>query len=288
MNCQLFETLILEATRGGITEACQRKVFFTHAEACDFCAARLADETALTDRLRALAAVTTNDSAPPHVEEKLRAAFRQHRDQARKTTKIFRRANVWSRPHPNTGRAAAAAVIAVIGIGALTLFYLVIPRKGPGPQASIMAPNREIKTPPVSSSPTAAGLHESAPPIVSPTNAARTLADTHGLPSPHLSNRVDHVIHRTLASHELLSNQPHGNNSAVNTGETEIATDFLPMGDASDLASLESGQIVRVKLPRSSLASFGLPLNFERAGEPVKADVMLGEDGRPRAIRFIR
>ena len=86
----------------------------------------------------------------------------------------------------------------------------------------------------------------------------------------------------------MPSGQTRDNNSAGNTGETELATDFLPLGDASDLASLESGQIVRVKLPRSSLASFGLPLNTERAGEPIKADVVLGEDGRARAIRFVR
>jgi hypothetical protein len=41
-------------------------------------------------------------------------------------------------------------------------------------------------------------------------------------------------------------------------------------------------------LPRSALASLGLPMNVERANERVKADVLLGHDGLARAIRFVR
>jgi hypothetical protein len=46
--------------------------------------------------------------------------------------------------------------------------------------------------------------------------------------------------------------------------------------------------VLRVELPRSSLASFGLPVNLERAGERIKADVVVGNDGMARAIRFVR
>ena len=45
---------------------------------------------------------------------------------------------------------------------------------------------------------------------------------------------------------------------------------------------------MRVELPRSALMSFGLPMNMERAGERIKADVVVGEDGLARAIRFVR
>ena len=54
------------------------------------------------------------------------------------------------------------------------------------------------------------------------------------------------------------------------------------------MSGMEGGQIVRVEVPRSALASFGLPMNAERAGERVKADVVLGYDGVARAIRFVR
>jgi hypothetical protein len=50
---------------------------------------------------------------------------------------------------------------------------------------------------------------------------------------------------------------------------------------------LEEGLVVRVELPRSALVSFGLPMNMERADERIKADVLLGNDGLARAIRFV-
>jgi len=67
----------------------------------------------------------------------------------------------------------------------------------------------------------------------------------------------------------------------------EIATDFIPLtyGDA-DLGS--DAQMVRVELPRSAMARFGLPVNMDRADQRVKADVLLGADGLARAIRFVQ
>jgi hypothetical protein len=46
--------------------------------------------------------------------------------------------------------------------------------------------------------------------------------------------------------------------------------------------------MVRVELPRSAMASFGLPVNMDRANENVKADVLMGVDGLAHAIRFVR
>jgi len=45
---------------------------------------------------------------------------------------------------------------------------------------------------------------------------------------------------------------------------------------------------VRVELPRSALANFGLPVNMDRYNEKVKADVLVGVDGLAHAIRFIQ
>lgn len=67
----------------------------------------------------------------------------------------------------------------------------------------------------------------------------------------------------------------------------EVATDFLPIaGDgAADIA--DRARLVRIKLPRTALRSFGLPFNEDRAAEPIDADVLLGEDGQARALRFV-
>ncbi|HEX8459024.1 MAG TPA: hypothetical protein VF656_17155 [Pyrinomonadaceae bacterium] len=76
---------------------------------------------------------------------------------------------------------------------------------------------------------------------------------------------------------------------ASKPGEAESVTEFIPLvAGAPEAQPLESGQVVRVKLPRAALASLGLPLNAERSNETVKADVLLGNDGLARAIRFVR
>jgi hypothetical protein len=76
---------------------------------------------------------------------------------------------------------------------------------------------------------------------------------------------------------------------AARPAEAESLTEFIPLVAGAPAAPpLESGQLVRVQLPRAALASLGLPLNAERGDEPVKADVLLGGDGLARAIRFVR
>ncbi|HYE73775.1 MAG TPA: hypothetical protein VEF04_10600 [Blastocatellia bacterium] len=67
----------------------------------------------------------------------------------------------------------------------------------------------------------------------------------------------------------------------------EIATEYLPLTLAADLDDSDGGQIIRISLPRSALASFGLPVDPELADEIVRADVMMGDDGLARAIRLI-
>jgi hypothetical protein len=67
----------------------------------------------------------------------------------------------------------------------------------------------------------------------------------------------------------------------------EIATDFILLNyDESGIGS--DAQMVRVELPRSAMANFGLPVNVDRSDQRVKADVLLGADGLARAIRFVQ
>jgi len=73
-----------------------------------------------------------------------------------------------------------------------------------------------------------------------------------------------------------------------NNATTEIATDFIPLTNRESLAQMDGGQVMRVELPRSALMSFGLPMDMERASERIKADVVVGNDGLARAIRFVR
>jgi hypothetical protein len=72
------------------------------------------------------------------------------------------------------------------------------------------------------------------------------------------------------------------------TYEPEETTEFVPINEGSDLGPMNSGQVLRVTVPRSAMNFYGLPANVDRANERVKADVLLGEDGLARAIRFVR
>jgi hypothetical protein len=75
---------------------------------------------------------------------------------------------------------------------------------------------------------------------------------------------------------------------AGNYSGDEVATDFLPVGYTSPMNLQDGGQVMRVELPRSALAGFGLPVNMNRVNERVKADVLVGRDGQARAIRFVQ
>lgn len=74
----------------------------------------------------------------------------------------------------------------------------------------------------------------------------------------------------------------------VESRPIEVATDFLPLTFVDDSRAQESGHVVRVKVLRSALIAFGVPMNMERAGELITADVVIGNDGLARAIRFVQ
>jgi hypothetical protein len=66
----------------------------------------------------------------------------------------------------------------------------------------------------------------------------------------------------------------------------EVATDFFPL--TSSALPFERGQMLRVQLPAAAMRTVGLPVREERMSDPVQADVLVGEEGIARAIRFVR
>jgi hypothetical protein len=67
--------------------------------------------------------------------------------------------------------------------------------------------------------------------------------------------------------------------------KTEIKSDFIALSYAPDA---ESGQIVRVKVPSSMMVTLGLAAAVEKPTALIDAEVIVGDDGLTRAIRFIR
>jgi ferric-dicitrate binding protein FerR (iron transport regulator) len=67
----------------------------------------------------------------------------------------------------------------------------------------------------------------------------------------------------------------------------EIATEFLPLPYSH--VPMNTGSTVRIEVPATALVSFGLaPTDFREGDGKVQADVLIGEDGLARAIRFVR
>jgi len=75
---------------------------------------------------------------------------------------------------------------------------------------------------------------------------------------------------------------------AANRQHKEMSTGFFALPFAAPLSPEDAVQVVRVTLPRSAMRSVGLPVNEERLYERVPADVVLGEDGIARAVRFVK
>ena len=67
----------------------------------------------------------------------------------------------------------------------------------------------------------------------------------------------------------------------------EDGTAFVTLPSADDSVSLEGGAVVRVMMPRSALASLGLPVSGLASTEQIPAELVVSEDGTPQAIRLI-
>jgi hypothetical protein len=66
----------------------------------------------------------------------------------------------------------------------------------------------------------------------------------------------------------------------------EIVTEFFPLMDVAP--PFERGELVRVNLPASAMRTVGLPVREDRLADRVDADVLVGEEGLARAIRFVK
>ena len=71
----------------------------------------------------------------------------------------------------------------------------------------------------------------------------------------------------------------------ANLQPREIVTEFFPLMDGAP--PFERGELLRVTVPMSTMRKVGLPVNENRLGDKVYADVLVGQEGLARAIRFV-
>ena len=253
MNCQKFEQVVGELARGRMMEAEVRSEALAHSEECEVCLARLRDEEMLTRGLQWLAADMEVLSAPPDMELKLREAFRSRNAVTPIATRSARPRYWW----------AAVAAVLLIAMTVAAMWW----RSTATPQqelANETKPAKQVETP--------SGPGEQPAPKQVEYRAVNE--------PPKQQSQPPKSIHRNTIPRRALETP------MANHVSNEIATDFMPLGDLSSLQ--DGGQIVRVKLRRSTLVRFGLPVNMDRFNENVKADVLVGSDGLAHAIRFVQ
>lgn len=250
MNCQRFEEVVNDIAREQIIEAGTREAALGHTGECERCAKRLDDERAITLRLRDLVGQMDHTGASARVEARLLAALDE-----------FAPSQLPAPAPTSVTQYRSRYLIGAIAAGLLIVSGLSVIR-----WRQPVLVNRATKT--VAGVPTPTGPIASASPIPVKSSVG-----------PDDSPRKSSNRNKAGAPATIKPATP---------GKTEIATDFLPLtyGAATNLE--EGGRMVRVDLPHSAMATFGLPVNMDRAGERVKADVLFGVDGVAHAIRFVR
>jgi hypothetical protein len=259
MSCQELETTINELARGQMTDATSRDKALSHAASCARCAMQLEDQRTLSTGLRRFAAVTAEEQAPSRIEASLVAAFREQHAGLLPAVASLSLAGTRRWIYVGAGVAAAVATI--------MLLSLSVSRTREMPQ----------RTPQASQNPGLSNPPAPDQPAVQPPASDRIQRK----PATNFARQAN-------SGTKALDRGRRGANDTDQATETEIATDFFPLMNRESLTQLDGGQVVRVELPRSALMSFGLPMNMDRANERIKADVVVGNDGLARAIRFVR
>jgi hypothetical protein len=314
MNCQQFTSFIVEAARGRMMDAAQREGATRHADACEACAARLAQEQSLTVALRAVAHNMKDLSAPAGLETKLLAAFKESLAPSNAVTTtnaapVALGASVAPTTHASLrtrrARIALSAIAASLVLVALAVLYAQFTRTTPSRQDLAMnngKTERGQESPNVNTAIVSTPLAPSVD-FTAPTGGERPQSKQRNDARRATVKSVRGATPKIITASQVID----GGNAIIEEGESESArggagstetakanepesmTDFIPLvGDATPATPLEGGQLVRVQVPRAALASLGLPLNAERGNEPVKADVLVGYDGLARAIRLVR
>ncbi len=286
MNCQLFETAVVDLARSSVMSTATRTSGLAHAETCAGCAARLADERALSAGLRSAAASVESKVPAPRFEAALLAAFRAQNEAPAPRANLYALTPRTSRRQMYT---MAAAIVVAVFVGLLGLSGRRSSQRSPAEQAG---DTRGVES--ITSSPS--------PVSIEPTPV---LTQSQSAANGNVDEADDRMLPRTIRRAGRDSSRNGGARQSstgvrmlpVSTdapsGTTEedigdVATEFLPLTGEDSFNNADGAQVVRVEMPRSALASFGLPVNTDVAGGRIKADVVLGHDGVARAIRFVR
>jgi len=261
MNCQDFELIAGELAGDQVQSVKTRVSALAHAEACDQCAARLNYERSLENMLRAYASSTENKGPSPRQKELLRSVFEaQHNKAVTQSAEALNVVSIFQRKRQWQWALAAAAVIAIL----FAVASVWISRESSPKNNEVVADATPVPTV------TPSGKKLNTPEI--PRNEIKqTVSDK--------KNDREFAVKRPSARRKVITDR---------IADDTVAANYIPLSYAAHAGRAQDKLVVRVEVSRSALIAMGLPLNAERGNELVKADLMVGLDGVPLAIRLVR
>jgi hypothetical protein len=254
MKCQEIELIIIRMARGQLVETAGREAALAHLDRCARCAIAFEEQQALTDGIRVAVESLADHCATARVEEALRRAFREQVGRPAPRRINLQPAENWRWSRLAIGAAAAILLLA------------------------FLAGTDWLKSPPEKQKREATGLTPT-PPISAHGEEREKQARVEGR-----RDQNQKIVGSSAGSRRLSKRQ---GVRRIAEKANEVATRFYPLVEEGEMAPLESGVIVRVEAPASTLISFGLPVTAENINRPIQADLLLGQDGLARAIRFL-
>jgi hypothetical protein len=249
MNCTSFREEVHEIDRDDSLDASAYDAAVAHAQTCTRCARLLYQSRRLDTSLRALAKADEHREPSARLQGQLLREFRAQAPVRLGTAPAVRWLGI------------AAAVLILAG-GALLVWRY----------ARVTARTR-VSAP-------AAPAIRSVPPQSARTNSAAA-------PAPPSPASVAVPLASALEPRSRAGRAAAAAQQSEQPEELEDLADFIPLPYADDDTPLGAGELVRVRLSESALGLLGFPVSDDSAAEPVTADVVIGEDGVARAIRFV-
>jgi len=258
-------------------DAYDRAGALAHVDNCERCGQTLIDQNDLSERLRNVANEMMFWQAPAQVGQQLLATFRAQTP-ARSPHSTRARWHYW---------VSAAAAVLLVTLGLLAWrSYVTSTRQSPS-EANLKTAIAPPSQAPKQEQPVPVKVAGIASTMAPPVQSSNQTGNRSG---PGTSLRRRHPASSQLAKAVGAKPSIVEPTAAIGTNDEtkEMVTEFVSVGYGSALDLQDGGQLVRVELPRSALARFGLPVNMNRVDEKVKADVLVGADGLARAIRFVQ
>ena len=253
MNCHEFEADLVDLARGADLAAPVGKRLHGHLETCAGCAAHFERERSLTTQLKVLASAAPQSPRAAAIEQQLLHVFAERHSGASRPLPASRSA--FATPSARRWLAAAAALIIA------TTVWLGSGRWWPAGEFQPVSTRAEV--PPSESVPVTARATEG---VETPTGVQAVVAGP----------QVDAPRAATWRS----------GSPRVERASNDDVLRFVMLPTAIGLPGLESGRIVRVEVPTAMLPAYGLDVAPGPADGVVEADVLVGQDGQARGIRF--